>query len=84
MAQEHDFVVLERSDDPTFADRADTPEIETAARTVAGVVGTATVSAVTELRVFAGERRGGIACTAGSCYPVPAFHGVELTWISRF
>jgi hypothetical protein len=77
-------VVVERSSDPDFTDHADTIEIETEARTVGGVVFSASLRRQHELRVFAGERRGGLACTAGSCYLVPAFRGVEAAFTSRF
>jgi hypothetical protein len=36
-----------------------------------------------EATLFAGERRGGRACTAGTCYEVLPFKGVELRLISR-
>ncbi|MCU4174909.1 DUF6029 family protein [Carboxylicivirga sp. N1Y90] len=36
------------------------------------------------LQLFAGERRGGPACSAGICYEVLDFKGVELRWTSRF
>lgn len=35
------------------------------------------------LSLFAGERRGGPACTSGICYEVLDFRGVELRWTSR-
>jgi hypothetical protein len=34
--------------------------------------------------LFAGQRREGIACTAGTCYVVEPFEGVELRITSRF
>ena len=34
--------------------------------------------------LFVGHRRGGLACTAGSCYEVQPFEGVELRLVSRF
>ena len=37
-----------------------------------------------EAVLFAGQRRGGLACTAGSCYEVQPFKGVELRLVSRF
>ena len=37
-----------------------------------------------ELFMFYGERRGGWACTAGTCYPVLPFKGMEVKLISRF
>jgi hypothetical protein len=36
-----------------------------------------------EIVLFAGERRGGRACTAGTCYEVLSFKGVELRLTSR-
>lgn len=36
------------------------------------------------LQLFAGERRGGPACSAGVCYEVLDFKGVELRWNARF
>ncbi len=36
------------------------------------------------LQLFAGERRGGPACSAGVCYEVLDFKGLELRWIARF
>lgn len=36
------------------------------------------------LQLFAGERRGGPACSAGICYEVLDFKGVELRWNARF
>ncbi|WP_075590409.1 DUF6029 family protein [Labilibacter marinus] len=34
-------------------------------------------------QLFAGERRGGPACSAGVCYEVLDFKGVELRWTAR-
>jgi hypothetical protein len=34
--------------------------------------------------LFAGQRREGLACTAGTCYQVQAFEGAELRLTSRF
>ncbi len=36
-----------------------------------------------EAMLFAGKRRGGRACTAGTCYEVQPFEGVELRLVSR-
>ena len=36
------------------------------------------------LQIFVGERRGGPACTAGTCYEVAPFKGAELRLTSRF
>jgi hypothetical protein len=37
-----------------------------------------------ELVAFWGARRGGLQCTAGTCYNVPAFDGVLTQLVSRF
>ncbi len=37
-----------------------------------------------EAILFFGRRRGGLACTAGTCYEVQAFEGAELRVLSRF
>ncbi len=37
-----------------------------------------------EALLFAGERRGGTACTSGTCYEVLAFRGAELRILTRF
>ncbi len=37
-----------------------------------------------EAVLFAGQRRGGLACTAGTCYQVQPFKGIELRLSSRF
>ena len=50
---------------------------------VAGVLN-AQISGHHDLTLFAGERRGGRACTAGTCYEVLPFEGVELRLTSRF
>ncbi len=36
------------------------------------------------IQLFAGERRGGPACTSGICYEVLDFKGVEIRWSKRF
>ena len=36
------------------------------------------------LNVFAGQRRSGLACTAGICYEVLGFRGVEVRLLNRF
>ncbi len=70
----------ERTTDPVFADPSSPDEPNTF---VAGVV-TADLSQRHQLRLFAGERRGGPACTAGTCYIVAPFQGVEMRLTSRF
>ncbi len=36
------------------------------------------------LNIFAGQRRSGLACTAGICYEVLGFKGVEVRLLNRF
>ncbi len=36
------------------------------------------------LNLFAGQRRSGLACTAGICYEVLGFEGVEIRLLNRF
>lgn len=36
------------------------------------------------LQMFVGERRGGPQCSAGVCYEILDFRGVELRWVARF
>src|SRR5262249_46185763 len=36
-----------------------------------------------EALLFVGKRRGGLACTAGTCYQVQPFEGAELRLVSR-
>lgn len=77
-------LVVELSDDPDQTDDPATLEIETERRTWLGITGTATLTDRHELIVFAGKRRGGTACTSGTCYLVPDFEGVEMRLASRF
>jgi hypothetical protein len=37
-----------------------------------------------DARLFVGRRRGGLACTGGTCYEVPALEGAEARITSRF
>jgi hypothetical protein len=77
-------LVLEKSDDPEMTDDPFTLDIETERRTWLGVIGQASLNRYHELFVFAGKRRGGTACTSGTCYLVPDFSGVEARVVSRF
>jgi hypothetical protein len=36
------------------------------------------------VNLFGGKRRSGLACTAGTCYQVLGFEGVELRLINQF
>lgn len=52
-------------------------------RFIAGIV-RATVSDHHEVTLFFGQRRGGRACTGGTCYEVRPFRGAELRLVTRF
>lgn len=71
--------VLEFSNDPTAADLSNTDQIETE-RFYPGVNLSYRPDKKNTLQLFAGERRGGPACTAGICYEVLDFKGIELIW----
>ena len=77
-------LVIERSTDPAQEDPDDalTPGIQPR-RFVAGVLN-ARLSEHHEATLFVGERRGGRACTAGTCYEVLPLKGAELRLTSRF
>ena len=76
-------VVWQRSTDPIeedpekFDDRIDP-------RTFFAFVASAEIGDAHRVQLFAGERRGGPACTAGTCYEVQPFKGAELRVVSRF
>jgi len=74
----------ERSTDPQQEDPALAGDARIDPRRfLAGIV-SATISAHHEATLFVGQRRGGRACTAGTCYEVLSFRGVELRLVTRF
>jgi len=77
-------LVWERTTDPEQEDPDDalTPGIQPR-DFVAGIV-SARLTSHHEATLFVGERRGGRACTAGTCYEVLPLKGAELRLISRF
>jgi len=77
-------VAWERTGDPDNEDPADydTPEVDP--NDFTSVVASARLGEHHDMSLFAGERRGGPACTAGTCYVVEPFRGVELRLTSRF
>jgi len=78
-------LVAEFSNDPAEKDDSLTfDEVETEPRRWLGAYATLTLDTNHEASVFAGHRRGGTACTSGTCYLVPDFEGVEMRISSRF
>ena len=77
-------VLWERTDDPLFLDDPFTDAIETEPRRY--LIGSVAwiVDQRHDVVVSYGERRGGTACTSGTCYFVPDFSGLELRVRSRF
>ncbi len=74
----------EFSTDPYLTDRAGTREIERKARHWVGVDTKYRINRRHTLYVFAGQRRGGPACTSGICLEVLDFTGVEIKLSSKF
>jgi hypothetical protein len=76
-------LVWQRTTDPLEED----PEKFDAAidpRTFVGAVLAGELGPSHSIQLFLGERRGGPACTAGTCYEVQPFEGAELRILSRF
>lgn len=71
--------ILDRSNDPFEIDDGATQErIETGTRTWLAVNLNVAFLERYEAFVFAGRRRGGAACTSGTCYLVLPFNGLEM------
>ncbi len=73
-------IVWDRSTDPAVEDpdRPGEPSVYLSGNA------SARITRSTQALLFVGERRLQLACTAGTCYEVPAFRGVELRLLSRF
>lgn len=71
-------LVIDHTTDPFEVDRAETFEIETGSRTFYSLNLNARFGTHFDAIIFAGERRGGTACTSGTCYQVLPFKGVEM------
>jgi len=69
--------ILELSNDPFQLTDKDT-------RNWLGFYGRYKYSTNSNFLVFAGQRRGGPACSAGICYEVLDFEGLEIRWNTRF
>jgi hypothetical protein len=74
----------ERSTDPLQEDPARAGDARVDPRRFLAGILNATLSPHHEATLFVGQRRGGRACTAGTCYEVLPFRGVELRLVSRF
>ncbi len=77
-------VLWERSTDSQLADDPRTEAIETNARNWLGGSLGFKYNDHHFINAFFGKRRGGPACTAGICYEVLDFEGVEVRWTSNF
>lgn len=77
-------VVVERSTDPEQEAPEDAASPGIQARTFVSGVASLRLSDRHEATLFYGGRRGGRACTAGTCYEVLPFKGAELRITSRF
>lgn len=77
-------VLWERSTDLQLADNPQTARLETKPRNwLGGSVGYK-LNDRHFFNTFFGKRRGGPACTAGICYDVLDFEGLEVRWTSTF
>lgn len=76
--------VVERSTDSGETDDPTTPEIETDPQYWFNLSGSIQINFNHELVFFYGKRRGGLACTSGTCYEVLPFEGLELRWVAHF
>ncbi len=77
-------VVAERSTDSGETDKLNTPDIERSARYWYRIAGAYQINMDHELVFFYGARRGGLACTSGTCYEVLPFEGFEVRWVAHF
>ena len=72
-------LVLDRTSDPFEVDDVTTPDrVETGTRSWLAVNLNVGFLERYEALVFAGRRRGGAACTSGTCYQVLPFNGLEM------
>lgn len=80
----HAGVSVSRTTDPRDLP-SDVFGLPTAARaTFLGVTLSGELGESHQASLFAGRRRGGRACTSGTCYDVPSLEGAELRVTSRF
>ena len=71
-------LVVDHTTDPFEVDRPETFDIETGSRTFVSLNLNARFGTHYDAILFVGERRGGTACTSGTCYLVLPFKGVEM------
>ena len=71
-------LVFDHTTDPFEVDRPETFDIETGSRTYVSLNLNARFGMHYDAVLFVGERRGGTACTSGTCYLVLPFKGVEM------
>lgn len=71
-------LVVDHTTDPFEVDRPETFDIETGSRTFVSLNLNARFGTHYDAVLFVGERRGGTACTSGTCYLVLPFKGVEM------
>ncbi len=74
----------ELTTDPFLTDDPNTLPIEKGQRHWIGMDTKYKIGRRNTIALFAGQRRGGPACTSGICYEVLDFTGVELRFTSKF
>ena len=78
-------LILDRTSDPFEVDDGATPDrVETGTRSWLAVNLNVAFLGRYEAFVFAGRRRGGAACTSGTCYQVLPFNGLEMRFKTHF
>ncbi len=76
-------LVWEFTNDVLAADLASTEQVESK-RNYLSMNFSYKPNSKNSIQFFAGQRRGGPACTSGVCYEVLDFTGLELRWATRF
>jgi hypothetical protein len=77
-------LIVQRTTDPAEEKPSDAASPGIQPRDFLAGVLSVPLSQVHTASLFVGQRREGLACTAGTCYLVPAFEGVEFRLSSRF
>jgi hypothetical protein len=76
-------LIGQRTGDPFETDDYKTFQVETKAKSLFSININYQLTSEHEMFIFYGKRRGGWACTAGTCYEVLAFEGFEIRLLSR-